>query len=123
MVSAAVAQQPKHAGHKKPDPEKRAKHLTEKMTTQLSLTKEQVPKVYQINFDAAKKMIALKSDTTIEKKAKHERMKAIRNTQKEELKKILTPEQFKKGQEIIEEKKEKMKENKSEKNNNSNPTE
>jgi hypothetical protein len=79
----------------KPDPEARAKRLSEKMKTELSLSESQYSKVYDINLKYAEKMKDLRGAEG----DKHEKMTSVRDLNKnknEELKAVLSEEQMSK---------------------------
>ena len=91
-------------------PEERAKTLTEKMKTELSLTTEQVPKVEAINLKYAK-LNYEKINTGTRRKLKG--YLAVRNNKIEkdkELKQVLTDDQYKKYEEMGKEIEEKVRE-------------
>ena len=93
------------------NPAKKAQRQTEWMTKELGLLADQATKVGEIN---TKYIAAIdEAENTIANKA--ERVTKVRNLQKErneELKKVLSPEQFSKLQELLKEKKEQRKANK-----------
>jgi periplasmic protein CpxP/Spy len=70
----------------------------ERMTTTLSLTDEQKPKVKAVLEETSKKMKDLRSET--DQTTRREKMKPIMDEQNTKLKAILTPEQFTKYQEM-----------------------
>lgn len=99
-----VAQGP---GGGPPSAEDRAKKQTEKMKTELKLTAAQEPKVQAINLKYAKKMDALRKESD----QGTDRMKQFENLSKEkeaELKPILTADQMKGYQKMMEEYKNRM---------------
>jgi hypothetical protein len=77
--------QEKHPKHDH-DPEKRAKHQTEWMKTELSLSDDQTAKVDDINVRYAKKMKELREQN-------RQQMKALHEEEKKELSQVLTKEQ------------------------------
>ena len=90
-------------------PEQRAKVQTALMKAKLQLDTVQTAKVQAINLAAAQKMEPLlKSDGG--KLAKFRQLKEIDNTKDKDLKKVLTPDQYKQYEAAKEEMKEKMKE-------------
>jgi Spy/CpxP family protein refolding chaperone len=74
----------------------------EQMTTALSLTDEQKPKVKAVLEDAAKKMQEIFASGTPREQMR-EKMQPIREEETKKLKDILTSEQFEKWQKIQEE--------------------
>ena len=66
----------------------------ERMTTTLTLTDEQKPKVKAVLEDTSKKMKALREDTSVDQTARREKMKPIMDEQNTKMKAILTPEQY-----------------------------
>ena len=102
VAGMASAQTPKTDRETK-SPEEKAAMMTKKMTEKLSLTPEQVAQIEPENL------------AFFRQQAVHqEQMKALRNQQKqhgeqhkEKIKSILTPEQQKKAEEIMEDRKEK----------------
>lgn len=79
-----------------PNPEERAKKVTEKMATDLQLTEEQKAQVLALNLDQAKKRQAEMEEEMAERKARVEEMKV----HQEKLKGVLTEEQRTKWEEI-----------------------
>jgi periplasmic protein CpxP/Spy len=97
LVSAQDA--PKKEGKKHASTEQ----MLEKMTTQLSLTDEQKPKVKAVLDETAKKMKDLAPED------RQTKGKEIRSEQNTKLKAILTPEQYTKYQETMQNAKKKQK--------------
>lgn len=75
-------------------PEDRASRLTEEMTTELSLTSEQVPKVSEINLGIAKKNEGVRTNPNISEDQKKEIYKNNEIARSNMLKSVLTAEQF-----------------------------
>lgn len=75
-------------------PEDRASRLTEEMTTELSLTSEQVPKVSEINLGIAKKNEGVRNNPNISEDQKKEIYKNNEIARSNMLKSVLTAEQF-----------------------------
>ena len=96
--SAATPPSGKHAKGDKPG----KPHPFEK----LNLTAEQKAKVHPILKGAKEQIQALRADTSLDKKQKHQQVQAIRQDTAQKLKAILTPEQFQKFQELREERRE-----------------
>lgn len=76
-----------------PNPEEKAKKMTEHMTTDLNLTPEQSKAVELINTDFAVKQAEVE-------KGNHEAHIAIKNEYEKELSAVLTPEQMEKMKEM-----------------------
>ncbi len=76
-------------------PEEQAKKLTDKMKSELTLTDTQYQPVYDINLKYANKGQDLMKSTE-DKKAKMEAMKSTMADKDNELKAVLTPDQYKK---------------------------
>lgn len=91
-------------------PEERAKVLTEKMKTELSLTTEQEPKVEAINLKYAKLNQETISTGSNRKLKTYKTIKKHREEKDKELKEVLTGDQYKKYQEMVKEIEEKAKE-------------
>ncbi len=83
---------PEHKGH-----DDRLKELAEK----LNLTDDQKAKIKPIIEDEMKAMKALKDDTSIDKKAKHEKEMEIRKSHADQILALLTPEQQEKFKDMI----------------------
>jgi Spy/CpxP family protein refolding chaperone len=82
-------------------PEERAKRQTERMKEQLSLTAAQEPKVSAINLKYAKKMedVRKMTDTAAQRKS----VMNLNKQKEAEFKAVLTPEQMKIYQKMVEE--------------------
>lgn len=91
-------------------PEEKAKMLSDKMKTDLTLSDEQFQKVQTVNLDFATKTSALPKDG--DKSAWKDKMKSLDEDRSKSLKEILTPDQFSKYEKNRSEMKEKMKERK-----------
>lgn len=90
-------------------PEARAKTVTDKMKTELTLSDDQYTKVYDINLKYAQKnKEALKTGGT--RMAKLKAVKAENSEKNKELEAVLTEEQFTKYKSMQKEKKAEMKE-------------
>jgi hypothetical protein len=85
----------------------RAASMTEKMKTQLSLTDAQYPQVQALNMKYAQKMDSLRSSAG-ERSTKFPAMKSIQQSKDDELKGILTSDQFTKYQAMEQEMRQKM---------------
>ncbi|NVK48327.1 MAG: DUF4890 domain-containing protein [Cyclobacteriaceae bacterium] len=85
-----------------PDPETRAKMMTDRMAEQLELSEEQKAKILAINLENAKKRQAEAEARKTEAEARRAQAKA----QEEEIRAILTEEQRQKWEELKEARKE-----------------
>ena len=72
----------------------------ERMTTQLSLTDEQKPKVKAVLEETSKKMQEIRNAPDFDRSQMREKMQPIMEKQNEKMKGILTEDQFKKYQEM-----------------------
>ncbi|HXA02837.1 MAG TPA: hypothetical protein VNW99_12660 [Cytophagaceae bacterium] len=99
---------------KEHSPEQRADVHVKKMTQDLSLSSDQVPKVKAIVLDKTQKMDAIKAKyaNSTDKKAMHQEMKTIHDQKETELKAVLTPEQYTKHVQMREQEKQKRMQNK-----------
>lgn len=79
-----------------PNPEERAKKMTDRMASELELSEDQKEKILAINLENAKKRQTEMEKEMAERKARMEEMKA----QEEKIKVVLTEEQRKKWEEI-----------------------
>lgn len=77
-----------------------AEQRLEAMTTQLSLTDEQKPKVKAALEATSTAMQEIRKDTSLDQQARRDKMQPIMDKQNTEMKKILTPEQYTKYQEM-----------------------
>lgn len=91
-----------------PSPEARASKMTEWMKTNLNLTADQVSKVQDLNMKYAVKMDSLKN-SSLDKQNKYDVMKSEGETKDNEMKSILTADQYKTYQEKKQEMKMKYK--------------
>jgi hypothetical protein len=92
----------------KSTPEQRAKFQTEQMNKKLPLKADQYEAVYAINIKFAKETEPYIRETDGKMKKLRE-LKAIQNKKSEEMKAILTPDQYKKYEELQKENREKAK--------------
>lgn len=111
LVSASLFAQDKMQ-HK--TPEERAKMMSDKMKTELTLTDEQYQKVQAINLDFATKTKDIKKEGA-DKSTWAEKIKPLEEERTTALKGILTPEQFTRYEARKEEMKGKMKDKQKEK--------
>ena len=76
--------------------------IMERYTQQLSLTDEQKPKVKALLEDESKKRRELFRDSALDQQQKREKFRAVMDDQNKKMKEILTPDQYKKYQEMNE---------------------
>jgi hypothetical protein len=88
-------------------PESRAASLTDKMKTNLSLTDAQYPQVQALNLKYAQKNDSLFKSPG-DRASKFQAMKTTNSAKDDEMKAILTPDQFTKYQAMQQEMREKM---------------
>jgi Spy/CpxP family protein refolding chaperone len=81
----------------------------DRMTTALTLTDDQKPKVKAVLEDSSKKRTELFSDTSMDRQARRDKMQAIMDDQTKKLKEILTPDQMEKYTKMQDEMKKKGK--------------
>ncbi|GAB3230847.1 DUF4890 domain-containing protein [Algoriphagus aestuariicola] len=86
-----------------PNPEERAKKITERMAMELGLSEDQKSQILALNLDQAKKRQAEMEQEAAERTARMEEMK----THREQIDAILTEEQLSKWEEIKMEQREK----------------
>jgi protein CpxP len=77
-----------------------AEQRLEAMTTTLTLTDEQKPKVKAVLDDSSKKMQEIRNDTSLDQQARRDKMQPIMDEQNKKMKEILTAEQYTKYQEM-----------------------
>lgn len=90
--------------------EERAQKWTDWMKTELALTSEQEPKVHAINVKYADQMDEIKAEAG-DRRSKLKEARAGSKAKDEELKAVLTPEQFTKYSEKKQEMQQKIREN------------
>jgi protein CpxP len=76
--------------------------VMERYTEQLSLTDEQKPKVKAVLEDTMKKRREIMKESGQDRQQMREKMQPVTEAQKKKMKEILTPDQFKKYQEMNE---------------------
>lgn len=91
-------------------PEERIQKQVEAINKACSLTKEQQISIEQIITDSNKKLIDLRNTKPTQRGDKLNKFQEIRDNQDAEIKKILSPEQYKKYQDLNEKQKEKLRE-------------
>jgi hypothetical protein len=102
--------QAKDSTHRKQrwSPEERADRMSDKLDRRLNLTKQQDKDIHTINTDIATRMEALKNNTSISKKDKMAKVKALNAERSQRFQKVLTPEQYKRWNDWEMKKKEQM---------------
>jgi len=86
----------------------------ERMTTELSLTDDQKPKVKAVLEDSSKKRQEIFSDSSLDRQQQREKMQPITEQQTKKMKEILTSDQFEKYQKMMQEMRKKGQKKKSE---------
>lgn len=89
-------------GPRNMDPEKMAERQTEHLQESLNLTDEQMEKVLALNLKYANKFSEERSQADSDRNARREAMETIQSEREEEMKAILTDEQFQKFTELKE---------------------
>lgn len=90
-----------HNGKKNPHtPEQKAKKRAEKISKELGCDAKQTEKIYSLLLEKQGKVSAIRNGKKELTKEEKEKVREINKTYKGELKSILTPEQFKKWEEI-----------------------
>lgn len=85
-INAAVAQET--------TAQERAQKQTESMTTNLELTEDQIPKVYEINLGVNLKNEAIRNNAEMSEESKKEAITGNNDGRKAMLKNVLTEEQY-----------------------------
>lgn len=83
-----------------PDPAARAKKISEKMKTELSLSEDQYKKVYDINLAYTQKITDLRNKTSEDRKEKMNSFRELGKNRNEELKAVLSADQMSKYQDM-----------------------
>lgn len=83
-----------------PDPAARAKKISERMKTELSLSEDQYKKVYDINLAYTKQMADLRNKTSEDRKEKMNSFRELGKNRNEELKAVLSADQMSKYQDM-----------------------
>ena len=115
MTSFASAQQSR--GGMRMDPEQRAKRSVDMLNKELTLTQAQKDSIYVFSLDEAKKQQELfQQGDANNRRANFEKMKGIRQESQEKIKKVLTAEQQKTYDKLLQERQNRMKERRAERN-------
>ena len=114
-VSAFAQEKAGKKGKHKHTPEQRAEKVANKLKEKLSLTDSQTVAVKTITLEAAQKKMEIKADSTLDKTARKEKMKAIRTDADAKIKAVLTADQQTKYDEMKKKKEAKRKEKKNKK--------
>ncbi|MDZ4756908.1 MAG: hypothetical protein SGJ10_02060 [Bacteroidota bacterium] len=93
VAMGAVAQGPKKA-HNGKGIEARAKKSADWINEQVKLAPDQYTKVYNAQLESFKKLVAIKRDTSIAKDAAKVQARQVKKSAVDQIKAILTPEQF-----------------------------
>ena len=95
LAMGAVAQGPKKAHNGKGGGiDARAKKSADWINEQVKLSTEQYTKVHSIQLESYKKMIAIKKDTSIAKADAKAKVRLVKKSAVEQIKAVLTAEQF-----------------------------
>jgi len=81
-------------------PEEKAKIQTDKLVTSLNLTKVQTDKVHAIALKYAEKIENVRLNNSLIAEERQDQIKDLREEREQELKTVLTPEQFEKYKEL-----------------------
>ena len=100
LFSAGIGNLYSQAKDKKFTPEERAKKISDKMQTELSLSQDQYNKIYQSHLDFFTKVKTLKDNKTSDKDSMKSLFKGYRSDLKTQLKGTLTEDQIKKWKEM-----------------------
>ena len=105
-ISTALAQP--RGGQRDFNPEDMAKRQTDRLDEVLDLTKDQEEQVYTLNLESGKKMRNLRNENRGDFENMREKMMEIREEQNKKMKKILTEKQWPKYEKFLEERSERM---------------
>jgi Spy/CpxP family protein refolding chaperone len=94
IAQAQQTQQATDKPGKHKTPEERAQAMTERMSKHLGLSADQQAKVQALNLEKALKMSAIQEKRVTERKKAHEEAKAYRQDWDNQLKTILTTDQY-----------------------------
>lgn len=103
LVTTSMAQGNKGKGPK--TPEQKATNVSNKMSQELSLAEDQKSKIYAMSLERLKKKEQLKVKYANDKEAAKKEYKEIQQSYATNLKTLLTPEQYKRWEEIKAQKK------------------
>jgi Spy/CpxP family protein refolding chaperone len=107
MVAGSLISVAGYSQDKQMDPEARAKKVTEKMKTELSLSDDQYTKVYDINLKYGGKMHDLRKQDG-DRQSKMNEIRDLNKAKNDELKAVLSKEQMDKYQEMKKDARHKM---------------
>lgn len=113
-ISTLLAQP--RGGQRDINPEEMAKRQTDRLDDVLDLNKDQEEQVYELNLETGKKMRDLRSENRGDFEAMREKMGEIRKVQNKQMKKILTDKQWPEYEKFMEERRERMRDNRRERN-------
>jgi Spy/CpxP family protein refolding chaperone len=91
--AAAQTTQPQKGDHPRRSPQEMASHQAKRLSKELSLSADQSAKVQQIMATRAQEMQALRADASAPRPSR-EQMQANRAKYDDQLKQVLTPDQF-----------------------------
>jgi protein CpxP len=106
-VAGAIAQDASVSAKPKKSPEERAERFSKRMTKELSLDASQQERVKTINLDRFKKIEAVRTTSSYTKPETQQKLKEINEAYFNDLKGVLSAEQFAQFQKMKEEIKEK----------------
>ncbi len=98
-------------GQRRLDPKEMAKKQTEELKEALDLDEKQETQIYAINLNSAEKMSAMREEMRSsdgDRDSMREKMGKLRNEQNEEMKKVLSEEQYEKYQKYLEERRKQL---------------
>lgn len=107
LTTVAFAQNKKGA-HVHKHAEERAHFINERMMVRLNLNKEQTDKIQALNLNRAKRIEDIKSQHGISKEDVRTQVKMLHDEYNNEVKSILTPEQYQQYMNIRDEQREKV---------------
>jgi Spy/CpxP family protein refolding chaperone len=106
-ITVASAQQLNGALQQK-SAEEKAYHITERMMVKLNLSKEQTEKIQALNLNRAKRIEDIKSQHGISKEDVRTQVKSLHDEYNNEVKAVLTPDQFQQYVSLRDEQREKV---------------
>ncbi len=105
VLGATISMAQNRGGQRNFDPEDMAKRQTEELTKALDLDKAQAKKVHDVVLKTGKEMAAMRSEMQGggDREAMRAKMTEMRKKQNEEMKKVLSEDQFVKYEKYLEE--------------------
>jgi protein CpxP len=113
FTTMAFAQEHKKKDHPKRTPQEKAEQLTRKMDESLNLSDEQTAKVMKVNMQLMEEVAKYKTEDGKKSPEAKARIKDAKSVAQQQLQSVLSPEQFKKFQQMEAEKKAKKHDQKS----------